>query len=82
MLEKHGKDKFYKVIIVATSKLPVIEVHKELLTKEGLQLLMSKLTEDGIVCYHTSNRYYPVAPDHRQRADELKIRLRRRKRQP
>jgi hypothetical protein len=73
MLEKHGKDKFYKVIVVETYKLPVIEVHKELLTKEGLQLLMSKLTDDGIVCYHTSNRYYQLAPIIASAARELKL---------
>ncbi len=73
MLEKHSKDKFYKVIVVETYKLPVIEVHKELLTKEALQLLMSKLTDDGIVCYHTSNRYYQMAPIIASAANELKL---------
>lgn len=73
MLEKHGKDKFYKVIVVETYKLPVVEVHKELMTKEALQLLMSKLTDDGIVAFHTSNRYYQLAPIIASAANELKL---------
>lgn len=73
MLEKHGKDKFYKVIVVETYKLPVVEVHKELMTKEALQLLMSKLTDDGIVAFHTSNRYYQLPPIIASAANELKL---------
>jgi hypothetical protein len=73
MLEKHGPDKFYKVIVIETYKLPVIDIHKELLTKEALQMLMSKLTDDGIVCFHTSNRYYQMAPIIASAANELKL---------
>ena len=60
--EKHGGEKFYQVIAVDTFKLPVRTVHKELLTKEGMRMLMGKLRDDGILCYHTSNRYYNLAP--------------------
>jgi hypothetical protein len=73
MLEKHGKANFYKVIVVETYKLPVIEVHKELMTKEGLQLLMSKTCEDGIVAFHTSNRYYLLPPIIASAANDLKL---------
>ena len=72
MLEKNGKDKFYKVIVVESYKLPVVEVHKELMTKEGLQLLMSKVREDGIVAFHTSSRYYDLNPIIASAANELK----------
>ena len=73
MLEKNGADKFYKLIVVETYKLPVIEVHKELMTKEGLQLLMSKTREDGIVAFHTSNRYYQLPPIIASAVNELKL---------
>ncbi len=73
MLEKHGRDNFYQVIVIETYKLPVVEVHKELFTKEALQLLMSKLTDDGIVCYHTSDRYYQLVPIVASAARELKL---------
>ncbi len=36
-------------------------------------MLMSKLTDDGIVCYHTSNRYYQMAPIIASAARELKL---------
>ena len=73
MLEKHGPRGFYKVIVINTYKTPVVEVHNELLTKEAIAMLMSKLTDDGIVCYHTSNRYYQMAPIIASAANELKL---------
>lgn len=73
MLEKHGREKFYKLIVVQTYKLPVIEVHKELMTKEAVEMLMSKLTEDGVLAFHTSNRYYDLAPIIASAAKELKL---------
>ena len=73
MLQKHGSDKFYQVIVIETAKLPVSEVHKELLTKEAMQLLMSKLREDGIVAFHTSNRYYQLPPIIASAANELNL---------
>jgi hypothetical protein len=71
MIEKHGGENFYQVIVVETYKLPVSAVHKELMTKEAIQMLMSKVREDGIVCYHTSNRYYDLAPIIASAAKEL-----------
>ncbi len=58
---KHGGEKFYHLIVVETYKEAVRTVHKDLLTKEGMKLLMDKLADDGVVCYHTSNRYYNVS---------------------
>ena len=73
MLEKHGPDKFYKLIVIETYKLPVIEVHKELLTKEAIQMMMGKLRDDGILAFHTSNRYYQLTPIIASAANELKL---------
>jgi hypothetical protein len=73
MIERHGSDKFYKVIVVESYKLPVIEVHKELMTKEALAMLMGKVREDGIVTFHTSNRYYNLPPIIASAANELKF---------
>jgi hypothetical protein len=72
MLEKHGGAGFYQVIVVNTYKLPVVTVHKELMTKEGMQMLMGKSREDGILCFHTSSRYYKLADIVGSVADELK----------
>jgi hypothetical protein len=73
MIEKHGQDKFYKVIVVESYKMPVIELHKELLTKEALAMLMGKVVEDGIVAIHTSNRYYQIPPIIASAANDLKL---------
>jgi hypothetical protein len=72
MFEKHGGAGFYQVIVVNTYKLPVVTVHKELMTKEGMQMLMGKTREDGILCFHTSNRYYQLADIIGSVAEELK----------
>ena len=71
-IEKNGGEKFYQAIVIETYKLPVSGLHKELMTKEALKMLMSKTREDGIVCYHTSNRYYDLVPIIASAAKELK----------
>jgi hypothetical protein len=72
-MEKNDFDAFYQLIVIETYKLPVIEVHKELLTKEAIRMLMSKTREDGILCFHTSNRYYDLVPILASAAKELKL---------
>ena len=72
MLEKKGGDGFYQIIVIETYKLPVVEVHKELMTKEAMQMMLGKLREGGILCYHTSNRYYDLVPIITNAATKLK----------
>jgi hypothetical protein len=72
-IEKHGGEQFYQVLVVETYKLPVNTLHKELITKEGMASLVGKLREDGILCYHTSNRYYDLDPVVASVAKELKL---------
>lgn len=51
-------DGFYQVMVVEICPRDRLEdVSVELMTKEGMRLLMSKVREDGILCYHVSNRY-------------------------
>ena len=50
-----GPDGFYTAIIVDAFSSDAIPIH--LITKEAFQLYFSKLTERGILCMHTSNRY-------------------------
>jgi hypothetical protein len=71
-IEKNGGDRFYQVIVVNTYHLPVVTVCKDLMTTEGMQMLMSKTCEDGILCFHTSNRYYDLVPIVASVAHELK----------
>ena len=35
MFEKHGADKFYKVIAIEACRVPDAEIHKELFTKRA-----------------------------------------------
>ncbi len=71
-IEKNAGAGFYQVIVVNTYKLPVVTVHKELMTKEGMAMLMGKTREDGILCYHTSSRYYDLVSIVSSVAKELK----------
>ncbi len=61
-MEKRGGIGFYQVIHINTFKLPVVTLHKGLMTVEGMRVLMDRTREDGILCYHTSNRYYDLNP--------------------
>jgi hypothetical protein len=59
---KFGGEKFYRLLVVETYKDGIETIHKDLLTREGLKMLMGKLRDDGIVCYHISSRYYNQEP--------------------
>ncbi len=50
-----GPDNFYHMMVVDAFSSDAIPVH--LLTKEAFQMYFRKLTEKGILCVHTSNRY-------------------------
>jgi hypothetical protein len=50
-----GPDHFYTALIVDAFSSDAIPIH--LITKEAFQLYFSKLSEKGILCMHTSNRY-------------------------
>jgi hypothetical protein len=51
----YGRDGFYKAINVDAFSSDAIPVH--LITKQAIKLYLSKLTDDGILCVHTSNRH-------------------------
>ncbi len=59
---KNGAEKFYGVIVVETYKDSIRTIHKELMTKQGMTMLMDKLADDGVLCYHTTSRFYEMAP--------------------
>jgi len=50
-----NRDGYYKVINVDAFSSDAIPVH--LCTKQALKLYMDKLTYDGVLCMHTSNRH-------------------------
>jgi hypothetical protein len=61
-LTKKGPHAFYHVLVVEPYKVGIEGIHKELLTKEGMALCMSKLAPGGVLCIHISNRYYHLSP--------------------
>jgi hypothetical protein len=50
-----GPEKFYHMMVVDAFSSDAIPAH--LLTKQAFTMYFSKLTEDGILCVHTSNRF-------------------------
>ncbi len=50
-----GPRNFYHMMVVDAFSSDAIPVH--LITKEALQMYFEHLTEEGILCIHTSNRY-------------------------
>ncbi|MSQ94559.1 MAG: hypothetical protein EXR98_08375 [Gemmataceae bacterium] len=49
------RDKFFKAINVDAFSSDAIPIH--LVTKQAIQLYMDRLTDDGVLCVHTSNRH-------------------------
>jgi hypothetical protein len=50
----------YGVIVVDAFSSDAIPVH--LITREAMQVYLDKLTEDGLLCFHISNRYLDLKP--------------------
>jgi hypothetical protein len=50
-----GPDNFYHLMVVDAFSSDAIPVH--LITKQAIQMYFKKLTRDGVLCVHTSNRH-------------------------
>ncbi len=61
-LADKGPKRFYKVLVVDTSRGRSDLVSQELMTKEAMALFFDLLTDDGILLIHTSNRDYDLPP--------------------
>jgi hypothetical protein len=68
---KEATDQKYALLLVDAFSSDAIPVH--LLTKEAVQLYMNRLTDDGILALHISNKYVRLEPVVAKIADELKI---------
>lgn len=66
-----NRDGFYKVIVVDAFSSDAIPVH--LVTKQAIQLYLSKLSDDGVLCVHTSNRHMDLVRPVARIALELKV---------
>jgi hypothetical protein len=61
-LAEKGPEHFYGVLVVDTSRGHPDYPSTDRLTREAMQLFFSKVTQDGLVCYHISNRKYDLSP--------------------
>lgn len=59
-LAQHGPEGYYQVIVVDAFSSDAIPVH--LITREAIELYLTKLAPGGIICFHTSNRYVDLPP--------------------
>jgi hypothetical protein len=57
--KKSGFQK-YSILVVDAFSSDAIPVH--LITRDALLMFMDGMREDGVVCYHISNRYLDLAP--------------------
>lgn len=72
LLEKRPHQAYFHTLIVEAVKGGIDQKLQEpLLTQEGLKLLANQLTDDGILCYHISNRYYRLETVIADTADSL-----------
>jgi hypothetical protein len=60
--DQKATDNFYRLLFVDTIRGQTEVVCKELLTQEAMQRYFKSMKEEGIVCYHVSNRNYRLGP--------------------
>lgn len=64
-------DRHFDLLVLDAFSSDAIPVH--LLTREALQLYLSKMTADSLIAIHISNRYLDLEPVLGRLADELKL---------
>lgn len=65
------RDNYYRVIELDAFSSDAIPVH--LITKEAIEMYFKKLTEDGVLCVHTSNRHVDLVQPVTDIAKDLKL---------
>jgi hypothetical protein len=60
--QKAPKNFYHAMVVEMCLRTREEDVCVELMTREGMALLMDKLTDTGILCYHVSNRYIDMTP--------------------
>jgi hypothetical protein len=71
--DQEAPKRFYRYLFVDTAHGHPGLVAKELLTEEALRSYFDALTEDGIVCFHTSSRDYRLVELVAATSDKLKF---------
>jgi hypothetical protein len=59
-LARKGPKRFYSALFAESTREDLRDVNTALMTVEGMKDLMESLREDGILCFHTSHRYYDL----------------------
>jgi len=54
------EDEKYKIVVVDAFSSDAIPIH--LITREALKMYLTKITPDGLLCFHISNRYLDLRP--------------------
>ncbi len=62
-------DRAFDLIVVDAFSSDAIPVH--LLTKEAVEMYLSKLSDRGVLAFHTSNRYFDLSPVLARAASEI-----------
>ncbi len=70
-MQKESPDRFYHIILVDAFSSDAIPVH--LLTKQAIELYLSKLADGGALLFNTTNRYVTIAPVLARIAEELDL---------
>ena len=72
--EKQKVEDFYAAIFIEACPRDRLEdIAVEWMTREGMQSLMRSLRADGVIAYHTSNRYLQAVPALRETAESLDL---------
>jgi hypothetical protein len=61
-LAEKGPEQFYGVLVVDTARSHPDYPSTDRLTREAMQIFFSKVTRDGVVCFHISSRKYELSP--------------------
>jgi hypothetical protein len=76
-LDKKGPQRYYHALFVEICPRDYLEdVSVDLMTTEGVEMLFDKIANEGVLCYHTSNRYVNMVPVLADVADRLKLAIR------
>jgi hypothetical protein len=70
-LKKDPVDRYYHILVVDAFSSDAIPQH--LLTKEAIELYMSKIVDGGLLVFNTTNRYVDLKPVLRDIADHLDL---------
>ena len=70
-LEKHRVERYYHIFVIDAFSSDAIPIH--LLTREAIEVYLSKLADGGLLVFNTTNRYVDLRGPLRDVADSLDL---------